>query len=64
MVGETSPVGRVAKPVGLVEFPKDWEGLWLQGEGKEKRQARTSTMVDLLAIYRYFSAVYMAILFI
>jgi len=49
--------------LGWLSF-RAWEGLLAAGKSKEKRQARTSTTVDLLAIYRYFSAVYMAILFI
>ena len=48
---------------GWLSF-RAWEGLLAAGKSKEKRQARTSTTVDLLAIYRYFPAVYMAILFI
>ena len=56
VVGETSPVGRVARLVWDWLSFRTWEGLLAAGKSKEKRQARTATKVDLLATYRYFPA--------
>ena len=49
--------------LGWLSF-RTWEGLLAAGKSKEKLQARIAKKVDLLATYRYFPAVYMAILFI